>query len=281
MHTCHTIADVRQAMAGLRTQGLRLGLVPTMGCLHEGHLSLIRLARERADAVMATIFVNPTQFGPGEDFAAYPRPLEADRAALEGAGTDLLFLPDRNEVYPPDYSVFVEETSLSDTLCGRTRPGHFRGVCTVVAKLLNIVQPDLAVFGEKDAQQLRIIRRLVRDLHLPVEIVAGPLVREADGLALSSRNRYLSPEDRRHALALSRALFAARDRFRAGERDAVRLIATARQILHTEPGVRTDYLELVDDETLRPLDRLDRPALLAVAAYVGPARLIDNVRLLR
>lgn len=263
-----------------RAGGERIGLVPTMGYLHEGHLSLLRTARERGcDAVAATLFVNPAQFGPGEDFERYPRDEERDTAMLRNAGADALFAPSVGEMYPPGYQTFVEVSERSKGLCGDARPGHFRGVATVVAKLLHIGKPHVAVFGEKDFQQLTVIRRMVRDLDMDVEVVGAPTVREADGLAMSSRNRYLEGEDRRAALCLSRGLFRARDLFRAGERDAERLAAAARAEIGAEPRARLEYAEARDPETLMPLaGHADRLTIL-VAARVGPARLIDNITL--
>lgn len=266
----------RQALAW-RAEGRRIAVVPTMGALHEGHRSLMRIARARAERVIVTLFVNPTQFGPGEDFDRYPRCFERDRAICEADGADALFAPAAAAMYAPDHSTWVEETALSRGLCGASRPGHFRGVATVVVKLFMLTQPHLAVFGEKDAQQLRVIRRVVRDLNLPVEIVAAPTVRETDGLAMSSRNAYLTPDERRQAVALRRALDEAERRFAAGERDAAALReAIAATIRRLAPAAAPDYIEVVDDETLEPLDRVDRPALVALAVRFPSARLIDN-----
>lgn len=263
-----------------RAAGRRIGLVPTMGALHEGHLSLVRIARERGcDAVAATIFVNPTQFGPGEDFEKYPRDEARDLAMLRDAGTDAVYLPGVREMYPEGYQTFVEVPGVSKGLCGASRAGHFRGVATVVAKLLLAGKPHVAVFGEKDFQQLAVIRRMAADLDIDVEIVGAPIVREPDGLAMSSRNRYLSGDDRKAALCLSRGLFRARDLFRGGERDAARLAAAARAEIEAEPRAAAEYAEARDPETLAPLDgRAGRIAIL-VAARVGPARLIDNITL--
>ena len=277
MNAYSTVRDMRAAAAGLRARGLRIGFVPTMGNLHEGHLSLVRIARERADAVVVSIFVNPPQFGPNEDFAAYPRTFEADRALCERAGVDAVFHPAAEEMYPAGASVSVAETSLSRALCGASRPGHFDGVCTIVAKLFNVVLPHVAVFGEKDAQQLRIVRRMVRDLLIPVEIVSGPTVREPDGLALSSRNQYLDAAQRPRATCLRRALDEARRLFEAGERDAVRLADAMRAAVGREPGAQVDYASVVDDETLQPFEgSIVRPALAALAVRLGKTRLIDN-----
>jgi pantoate--beta-alanine ligase len=251
-----------------------------MGALHEGHLALIRRARAECGYVVVSIFVNPTQFAPGTDFEKYPRDLEGDAEKAHAAGADLIFAPAVEEVYPPGDSTVVEVTGqLVDCLCGPHRPGHFRGVTTVCARLFNIVAPDRAYFGEKDYQQLLVIKQIVRDLRFPLEIVAVPTVREADGLAMSSRNAYLSPDDRRAATVLSRGLFAARDRFASGERDAGALIAAAKRVIETEPRVKLQYLDLRDAETLEELKRVARRAVLALAALVGQARLIDNAPL--
>ena len=265
----------RQA-AAWRRQGLTTALVPTMGYFHEGHVSLMRLARSRADKVMVSLFVNPTQFGPGEDLSSYPRDLDRDRELLASAGTDLVFAPEPEALYAPDASTWVEETRLASGLCGASRPGHFRGVCTVVLKLFQIVGPQRAIFGEKDYQQLQVIRRMVRDLDVPVEVVGCPLVREPDGLARSSRNVYLSPEERSLALGLSRALEAAQEAARRGDRDASSLVRTARERLEGDSRIQVDYLELVDPQTLERVPRLDREARLVMAVRVGRTRLLDN-----
>ncbi len=260
-----------------RAQGRRIGFVPTMGNLHAGHLSLVRLAKQRADVVVVSIFVNPTQFGPHEDFAAYPRTFAADRARCEQEGVAAVFHPSVAEMYPVGASVAVVETALARTLCGAARPGHFDGVCTVVAKLFNAVQPHMAVFGEKDAQQLRIVRRMVRDLRFPVEIVSGPTVREPDGLAVSSRNQYLTPEQRVQAVCLHRALDEAERLFAAGERNPQKLTETMRALIAKYRAAKADYVEIVDDETLQPVTGpIVRPALAALAVWVGQPRLIDN-----
>jgi len=271
-----SVAVLRERVGASRATGQVIGVVPTMGALHEGHLSLIRRARADCGYVVVTLFVNPTQFGPNEDLSRYPRDDEADRAAAEAAGGDLLFKPPVEQVYPAGFSTYVTVEGLTSGLCGASRPTHFRGVTTVVAKLFNMVQPDRAYFGEKDYQQLQVIRRMTRDLDFPVEIVPCPIVREPDGLALSSRNRYLTPEQRAAALSLSRGLHAAREAFEAGERNAGALIRRARQGMEAEPLLRIDYVELVDAESLTPVEKLDLPALLAVAAYLGDTRLIDN-----
>jgi pantoate--beta-alanine ligase len=273
------IAEVRDAVADARRGGAVVGLVPTMGALHAGHAALIRAARERHGGgfVVVSIFVNPTQFGPHEDFAKYPRTLDADRRVCADAGGDLIWAPTAAEMYPPGFATFVEVTGLQDTLEGASRPGHFRGVCTVVAKLLNAVGPDLAVFGAKDYQQAAIVRRMVGDLNLPVAIRVEPTVREPDGLALSSRNRYLSADERAAAPGIHRALLAARDRAAAGERSIAVLESHLRADLAAIPGGRVDYARVVDADTLGPLTTLDRPAVAVVAVYLGSTRLIDNL----
>jgi len=277
MKVLKQVGEMQVAAAGLRATGQRIGFVPTMGALHDGHLSLVRTARERCDALVASIFVNPTQFGPDEDYHNYPRNLERDARLLAEEGVDVLFAPTPEEIYPPGFQTYVTVQEMSQPLCGRSRPGHFRGVATVVTKLLNIVQPDLAFFGRKDAQQGILIQQLVRDLSLPVEVVLCTIVREADGLAMSSRNAYLSQEERQAALALHRSLSRAREMLIAGERDPAKLLAVMRGLLEAEPRLRLDYAEVVDAGTLKPLERLQGRLLVAVAAWIGKARLIDNL----
>jgi len=272
-----TIAEVRAAVAKLRSEGKCIGLVPTMGALHEGHLSLVQAAKAHCSAVVATIFVNPAQFAPGEDFAKYPRTFEADCAALEREGVDVVFAPEAEEMYPPGATTVVEVDPIQDRLDGRSRPGHFRGVATVVAKLFNIVEPNHAFFGQKDAAQVAVLRRMVRDLNFNLELVVCPTVREPDGLAMSSRNRYLSAEERQSALVLSRALRRVADRIAAGVVDSAELIDTGLAVMAEEPEIRLDYFSIVDPETLEDVDDVSEGALIAVAAVVGPARLIDNV----
>jgi pantoate--beta-alanine ligase len=251
-----------------------------MGYLHEGHLSLVRAARERADRVMVTLFVNPTQFGPKEDLAKYPRDFERDRALCEAAGVDALFAPEASDMYPPGHATRVEVSGpLTEGLCGASRPGHFSGVATVVTKLFNLCEPDVAVFGQKDAQQAAVIRRFTSDLDLPVEIVVAPTVREADGLAMSSRNVYLSPEERAQAPVLKRSLDLAAEAFASGERHAEALIQRVRDTLATAPLCRIDYVECVDADSFAPVTALERPSLLAIAAFFGRTRLIDNATL--
>jgi pantoate--beta-alanine ligase len=272
-----TIAETRIACARIRAAGKTLGLVPTMGALHQGHLSLVRAAQANCDAVVVSIFVNPTQFGPKEDFSAYPRTLDEDCTTLEAAGVELVFAPSAEEMYPPGASTFVEVTGLSDRLDGASRPGHFRGVATVVAKLLNIFAPDHAYFGQKDAAQVAVLRKMVRDLQFPVQLAVCPTVREPDGLAMSSRNQNLGVEERRQALVLSRALMAVQQQVVAGEHDPGKLIAEALRVLGAEPAVQVDYFRIVDPDTLEDVAGARRGALVAVAARVGATRLIDNL----
>ncbi len=274
---CRTIDEMRAACRAARQDQRRLGFVPTMGALHAGHISLVRAARQQCDSVAVSIFVNPTQFGPKEDFSKYPRTLDRDCQLLEAEGVAIVFAPSDQEMYPPGAATFVTVEGLSDKLCGRSRPGHFRGVATVVAKLLNIVQPDLAFFGQKDATQAVIIRRMVRDLGFNVEIVVCPIVRESDGLALSSRNAYLDPRQRRQATVLYRSLMRVQLLADRGESDSARLIAAALEEFQQEPEVRLDYFEIVDHETLDPVAGTSQGALVAVAAFVGTTRLIDNI----
>ena len=277
MIIAHTIAELRGHLAQSRAAGHRIGLVPTMGALHEGHLRLCDVARESADAVVLSIFVNPLQFGPGEDFERYPRDLERDAALVADRGVGIVFAPDAAEIYPDGAAqVRVHAPSLSDVLCGRFRPGHFEGVLTVVAKLFNIVRPDCAVFGQKDLQQSVLIRRMARDLDFPIDVIVGPLVREADGLAMSSRNAYLSADERRSALQLHRALQSAQQTFGAGETDPAAIVAAAAATLDAAAGVSAQYVEVVDPESLATPDRVERGDVIAVAAYVGSTRLIDN-----
>ncbi len=269
--------EMRAASRAAWQDGRCLGLVPTMGALHEGHLSLVRAARRRCDTVAVSIFVNPTQFGPKEDFSKYPRTLERDLQLLEAEGVGLVFAPSVEEMYPPGATTFVTVEGLSDRLCGKSRPGHFRGVATVVAKLFNIVQPEIAFFGQKDAAQVVVLRRMVRDLRMDVDIIVCPIVREADGLALSSRNAYLDPRQRKQATVLYRSLTRVQFRADKGERRAANLIAAAREVLAEEPEVRVDYFEIVNPENLDPVEDVSNGALVAVAAFVGSTRLIDNI----
>jgi len=276
METIHTIAWMKQIAAEARRSDRILGFVPTMGALHEGHFSLVRAAKKQCSPVVASIFVNPKQFGPAEDFQKYPRTLDSDRAALEALGVDYLFAPPADEVYPPGFSTAVVVEGLSDRLEGRSRPGHFRGVATVVLKLLEIVQPRIAFFGRKDAQQARIIRQMTSDLNLDAQIEVCPIVREPDGLALSSRNAYLSTEDRSAATVLYRSLAEARREIEAGERDAARLVTVLRRVLDSEPPLTLDYAEIVDADTFEPVMALRKSCYILLAARVGNTRLIDN-----
>jgi pantoate--beta-alanine ligase len=277
MKLVHTIAEMRALSRAARSQGKRLGLVPTMGALHEGHLSLVRAARAKTDAVTASIFVNPTQFGPQEDFARYPRNLEADCATLGREGVEYVFAPSTEEMYPSRSVTWVTVEGLSDRLCGKSRPGHFRGVTTIVSKLFHIVEPDVAFFGQKDAAQHAIIRRMVRDLDMAVRIEICPIMREPDGLALSSRNAYLSAQERKSALVLYRSLMRVQSLFQSGERESERLIQAAQGEFADEPAVRLDYFEIVNPDTLEPTPSVTGPTLAAIAAFVGRTRLIDNV----
>jgi len=260
-----------------RRRGETIAFVPTMGFLHEGHLTLMREGRKRASMLASSLFVNPTQFGPNEDFARYPRNFERDCEMMRTVPVDALFAPAPEVMYPPGSQTWVEATEITKGLCGDHRPGHFRGVTTVVAKLFNIVKPHCALFGEKDYQQLRAIERMVRDLNFDLEIVPVPTVREADGLAMSSRNAYLTPDQREQALSLSRALAAAGACFKAGARDPRQLVDAAKAVLENTAGVRIEYVEAVDAETLKPMAAIDRPVVVAIAAQVGATRLIDNM----
>ena len=270
---------MREASRAVRRAGKQLGFVPTMGALHDGHLSLVQSARASCDVVAASIFVNPTQFGPGEDLAKYPRSLERDHKMLEQEGVELLFAPAVEEMYPRGAVTWVTVEGLSSRLDGVSRPGHFRGVTTVVAKLFHIVEPDAAFFGQKDAAQVAIIRRMVRDLNLAVKIVVCPIVREADGLAMSSRNAYLDPENRKRALVLHRALMRVQGLAESGEGDMSKVLAAGRDEVAKEDAVRLDYFEIVDPDTLDPVEHPSGSVLVAVAAYVGATRLIDNILL--
>ncbi len=279
MKVVPTVAGMKALVRQWQREGKRIGLVPTMGYLHEGHLSLVRESKERTDVTVVSIFVNPTQFGPNEDFKKYPRDLKKDSAYLEMAGVDCLFHPDAAEIYPPGYRTFVEVQGLQDRLCGKSRPGHFRGVATVVLKLFDIVAPDAAFFGAKDAQQVLILRRMAADLDLDVEVVTCPLVREPDGLALSSRNAYLSADERKAALSLSIGLRWAERAVAAGERDAAKVVAGILAVLEAERLARVDYVEAVDPETLEPVAEIRGDVLVVLAVFIGRTRLIDNVRL--
>jgi pantoate--beta-alanine ligase len=276
MEILRTVSWMKQLGRAARHEDRVLGFVPTMGALHKGHASLIQAAKAQCSPVVVSIFVNPKQFGPTEDFQKYPRTLESDRALLENLAVDYLFAPPAEEIYPQGFRTLVNVEGLSNLLEGRSRPGHFQGVATVVLKLFEIVQPRFAYFGRKDAQQCRIIQQMAVDLNLDTEIVVSPIVREPDGLALSSRNAYLSPDDRRAATSLSRSLEAVKNEISAGQRDAAHLIAAARRVLDSEPGVKTDYVEIVAAESLESVTVLRNRCLILIAAHVGKTRLIDN-----
>lgn len=267
---------VKEQVQAWKKEGLSVGLVPTMGYLHEGHKSLIDRAVKENDRVVVSVFVNPIQFGPTEDLESYPRDLEADALLCKNAGAALIFAPEDSEMYAKDFSTFVDMSGVSDELCGKSRPIHFRGVCTVVNKLFNIVTPDRAYFGEKDAQQLAVIRRMVRDLNMNVNIVGCPIIREADGLAKSSRNTYLSPEERKAALVLSKAIFEGKALVAAGETDGDKILNRMREMISEEPLARIDYVEMVQWDTIEIYHKVDCPVLVAMAVYIGKTRLIDN-----
>jgi pantoate--beta-alanine ligase len=277
LDTIRTIAWMKETARQTRAESRIIGFVPTMGALHAGHLSLVARARQDCDPVVASIFVNPKQFGRHEDFAKYPRTIENDADKLASAGVSALFLPEAAEMYPSDFSTYVNVEGLSERLEGRTRPGHFRGVTTVVLKLLEIVQPHFAYFGRKDAQQARLITVMARDLNLDTQIVLGSIIRESDGLAMSSRNVYLTPQERTAAAVLHRALTAAKEELSQGTRDALQLQSTLRRILDAEPLARLDYAEIVDAESFAPVARVSRPCYVLLAAYLGKTRLIDNM----
>lgn len=277
MQIITTVSKMKSISRDSRTAGLRIGFVPTMGFLHDGHLSLVHIAQENSDVVVVSIFVNPTQFGQNEDLDSYPRNIERDKSLCEDLGVDYLFYPAVDEVYDPDCSVYVDENEVSCGLCGAKRVGHFKGVLTVVAKLFNMVLPDVAVFGQKDAQQAALIKRMVRDLNFPVEILVGPIVREKDGLAMSSRNTYLSDKDRSDAVWLNKALLQAKTMFQNGIVDSLKLEKSMRDILDAEaPDIETEYIEVVDSSTMKPVIKADNNSLIAIAAKVGHTRLIDN-----
>ena len=277
METIRTIAWMKEKAREARLEQRDIGFVPTMGALHAGHLALVERARRQCSPVYASIFLNPTQFGTNEDLSEYPRPLEADMEKLTAANVDALFLPQAADVYPPGFSTYVQVNGLSDRLEGKTRSGHFRGVATVVLKLFEIVQPHYAYFGRKDAQQVRIVQQMVRDLNLDTEIVVCPIVREPDGLAMSSRNAYLSGEERKAATVLSRALRAAETELAAGVRDSLELQRAMHKVLAAEPSARVDYVEIVNAETFEPVVRVSRRSYAVLAVHVGKARLIDNL----
>ncbi len=275
MRIVETIEEVRAQIAEWRKEGRTIGFVPTMGYLHEGHMSLIDAAGEN-DRVVVSIFVNPMQFGPNEDLASYPRDLEHDAGMCEEHGVDLIFYPTPEEMYGDTFYSYVDMNVLTQELCGLSRPVHFRGVCTVVAKLFNIVTPDKAYFGQKDAQQLAIIKRMVKDLNMPLTVIGCPIIREADGLAKSSRNTYLSPEERKAALVLSRSVFLGKKMVEEGERDAKKVISAMKEEIEREPLARIDYVKVVDLDTMQQVERIEGDILTAIAVFIGKTRLIDN-----
>ena len=276
MEVVSTIKEVKEIVSGWKKQELSVGFVPTMGYLHEGHGSLITKARENNDKVVVSIFVNPMQFGPSEDLASYPRDLEKDSAFCESLGADLIFHPEPSEMYHDNFCSYVDMTVLTEELCGLSRPTHFRGVCTVLTKLFNIVQPDRAYFGQKDAQQLAIVKHMVEDLNMNLEIIGCPIVREEDGLAKSSRNTYLSPEERKAALILSKTIFMGQKMVEDGETDAVKLVSAMRENIEKEPLAKIDYVKAVDGLTMQQVSEIKSPTLVAIAVYIGKTRLIDN-----
>jgi len=276
MEVVKNIQEMKKISNNLIENKKTIGFVPTMGYLHEGHLSLVRKARENNDIVVVSIFVNPTQFGPNEDYKSYPRDLDRDLELLKNLNVDYVFTPEVSDMYPEDFSTFVEETQLSKFLCGRSRPGHFRGVCTVVTKLFNIVRPTRAYFGQKDAQQFRVLRRMVRDLNMDVEMIELPIAREKDGLALSSRNTYLTPEERKEAIRLYKSLLKAKELVESGIKDTQIIKSEMKKILD-QPLLKIDYIEIVDEKTLEPVNKVENKVIVALAVYVGKARLIDNI----
>lgn len=276
MEICYTIKDVRERVNAWKREGLTVGFVPTMGYLHEGHKSLMEAARANNDKVVVSVFVNPMQFGPNEDLESYPRDFEKDSALCESVGVDLIFHPEPEEMYADGFCSYVDMNGLTTELCGKSRPIHFRGVQTVVLKLFNIVKPDTAYFGQKDAQQLAVIRRMVKDLNVDTEIVGCPIVREADGLAKSSRNTYLNPDERKTALILSRSLKLGRELIENGETDSKAVIKAITDSINTEPLAKIDYVDVVDFDTITPVDKIGKSVLVAIAVYIGKTRLIDN-----
>lgn len=277
MKVIKSIPALKSAVRRWKSKNRTIGFAPTMGYLHEGHLSLVRASKKKADVTVVSIFVNPTQFGPKEDFRTYPRDFERDAGLLKKEGVDVLFYPDADKMYPGGYKTYVEVHDLQDKLCGRSRPGHFRGVSTVVLKLFNIVRPDYAFFGQKDAQQAIILRRMVRDLDLDVRVEVVPIVREADGLAMSSRNTYLGPDERKAGLSLIRSLRQAKMRIGAGERRPAVILSAMKEMIAAEPLARIDYIEAVDMDTLEPVKEISEGTLIALAVFIGKTRLIDNM----
>ncbi|HEB35233.1 hypothetical protein LCGC14_0841840 [marine sediment metagenome] len=280
MKVIKKIDEMRSAVSDIKSRGMSIGFVPTMGYLHEGHLSLVRESLRKADVTVVSIFVNPAQFGPREDFKEYPRDLNRDSEVLEREGVDYLFVPESDEIYPQGHKAFVEVYDLQDKLCGRSRPGHFRGVCTIALKLFNIINPDISFFGQKDAQQVIILKRMVKELHLEVIIEVLPIIREEDGLALSSRNKYLTQEERKAALVLSKSLKVAQSMMEKGQRDSAAIIKEMKEIIGREPLAKIDYVEIVDIDKLDPVSRIEKKALVALAIFIGKIRLIDNTILL-
>ena len=276
MKIVKTVNEIKEQIAKWRREGLTVGLVPTMGYLHEGHASLIAASVRDNDRTVVSVFVNPIQFAPNEDLASYPRDINHDSALCEEYGADIIFNPEPSEMYPQGFSTFVDMDVLTKELCGITRPTHFRGVCTVVSKLFNIVTPDRAYFGEKDAQQLAVIRHMVRDLNMNLEIIGCPIVREEDGLAKSSRNTYLSAEERKAALVLSKAIFRGKKMAEDGERDAEKITSAMKELISSEPLAKIDYVKIVDSETMQQVGKIEKPILCAIAVYIGKTRLIDN-----
>ena len=271
------IDDLKSIINEVKKKGQTIGFVPTMGFLHEGHLSLMRIAKSENDFAVMSIYVNPMQFGVGEDFESYPRDMERDKELAESAGCDLIFAPDSQEMYPPGFAAFVDVDRLTGTLCGASRPGHFRGVCTVVNKLFNLVSPHKAYFGQKDAQQALVLRKMVRDLNMDLELIILPTIREPDGLAMSSRNKYLSSSERKEAVILSKSLFMAQEVINAGERDVSAIKKKIGELISTADGAVVDYIEIVDTEELQPLPALKKECLIALAVKFGTTRLIDNI----
>lgn len=272
------IREMQETCLQIRKSGRTIGFVPTMGFLHEGHLSLLDIAKNSADVAVMSIYVNPYQFGPNEDFSSYPRDLEKDQSLAEGRGCDILFTPDDKQIYPEPYNTYVEVSGLTESLCGVSRPGHFKGVATIVCKLFQIVQPDHAVFGQKDAQQFAVLQKMVRDLNIPVKMVSAPILREADGLAMSSRNRYLNEAQRKNAAILYRSLQSAEKLVLSGEKDTGNILSAVREKISEIPEAEIDYIQIVDAESMRPQTRIDgNRCLLALAVFIGKTRLIDNI----
>lgn len=276
MKVVHTIKEVREIVKGWRKEGLSVGLVPTMGYLHEGHKSLITKSVSMNDKTVVSVFVNPIQFGKNEDLDKYPRDLERDTKLVSDAGADLIFNPEPKEMYPEHFTTLVNTTEVTEFLCGAKRPVHFGGVCTVLTKLFNIVSPDRAYFGQKDAQQLAVVKRFVRDLNFDIEIIGCPIIREDDGLAKSSRNTYLSPEERKAAVILSKSLKVGKDLILNGERDSAKVIDAITKVLYTEPLARVDYVSIVDNTNIQPISKIKGEVLVAIAVYIGTTREIDN-----